>query len=217
MNKWRWIAWCAFGLLGVRAHGKSPVVIHPVGDSITHGMDQAGYRRGLARRLNDAHVDHRFVGTLFAAPDGAHDGHDGWTIDRVGNAVGEWLARFKPDVVLLMIGANDIETGADLPTSIARYRRALDQIHAARPRARVLVSEVTTIRDPAFDRAAVAFNEELSALVEADRKRGRPLTFVRMHDVLKPGDLRDLDHPTTAGNDKLAERWWLYLKPLVGG
>ena len=202
----------------VAAAEPPPWIIHPIGDSITHGMDRDGYRRPLADLLRARKVDFHFVGTLSHGSPGAaeplHDGHDGWTIDRVTNEVEGWLTHFRPHVLLVMIGANDIELGADLPTLIARYRALLTKITAAAPNARVLISEVTLIRESNFDRAAVAFNRELEILIKSEVARGRRLTFVPMHDVLKSYDLRDLDHPTTSGNAKLAERWWTLMAPI---
>ena len=198
------------------AKAAEPVVIHPLGDSITHGMDRDGYRGPLAKYLMGKNVSFRFAGTLddgsSALTERKHDGHDGWVIDQITAHVDEWARAFAPDVVLLMIGANDVETGATVEVVIARYRGLLDRIAAALPRAHVLVSEISVIRDDRFDRDAVEVNRRLRELVMA---RGAHFTFVPMHDALTKSDLRDLDHPTTRGNAKMAERWWTHLEPIL--
>ena len=114
--------------------GTTPLRIMPLGDSLTLGLDAdtpfrelSGYRARLSVLLAEQYPDLRFVfvgsqvhggtGSAEGAELYRHEGHSGYTVttpEGTSLQIGLyelcpfWLQKYQPDVVLLMIGTNDI-------------------------------------------------------------------------------------------------------------
>ena len=189
--------------------------IYPLGDSITRGLDDSGYRTALYKQLEAQGVAFHFVGSLSNGPawlpEKSHEGHNGWKIDDLIQNTDAWLALYKPDIILLMIGANDIEADDDLATIETRYRKLLSQIIAKSPTAQIYVSEVSLIRAPDWDLQAQRLNTDLPAIVSEFANKGGDVKLVPMHDILSLDQIDVLDHPTPVGNEKMATRWMSFL------
>jgi hypothetical protein len=87
------------------------IKIMPLGDSITAGDRYGGYRRLLYDLLTRDGIRFEFVGSLKGGdiPNAHHEGHSGWRIDQIESGIaGGWLDTYRPDLVLLHIGTNDI-------------------------------------------------------------------------------------------------------------
>ncbi|WP_216328905.1 DUF4038 domain-containing protein [Deinococcus aestuarii] len=184
----------------------------PLGDSITDGYNvPGGYRIELLGRLSARAPGVNLVGSLQNGPsslaDRDHEGHSGWRIDELAAQVDGWLDRAQPDVVLLMIGTNDIIQNRDLTRAPARLGALLDQISARRPSARVLVSSLPPLQNPDENRRVAAYNAALPALVASRAAQGKKISFVNVGATLTLADLADGVHPTAGGYGKLAARW----------
>ncbi|UCE05707.1 MAG: hypothetical protein JSW07_19270, partial [bacterium] len=90
--------------------------IMPLGNSITHGVHGSnpigGFRDDLADLLLNEGINFDMVGTLH---DGTnyypyHEGHPGKTAGYLANNITTWLSATDPDIVLLHIGTNDINS-----------------------------------------------------------------------------------------------------------
>ena len=90
--------------------------IMPLGDSITHGergsSPVGGFRDDLADMLLNEGINFDLVGTL---DDGTsyyphHEGHPGQTAEYLANNIITWLSATNPEIVLLHIGTNDINS-----------------------------------------------------------------------------------------------------------
>ena len=73
----------------------------PLGDSITHGSNvPGGYRIDLEDDLLAAGASFDFVGSLTNGPaqlaDREHEGHSGWRIHIMHDAILPWLTAFGP-------------------------------------------------------------------------------------------------------------------------
>jgi lysophospholipase L1-like esterase len=139
--------------------------------------------------------------------DREHEGHVGWTIDQLAVHAGEWVRASRPDVVLLMIGTNDVAVGARLESAPARLAQMVRDIHVAAPAARILLSTIPPTRIRAWEPRMKAFNGALPAVVGALRSEGISVTLVHVGDMLFEEDLRDNVHPTAAGNVLLGRAW----------
>lgn len=103
--------------------------IMPLGDSITHGEHGSnpigGFRDDLADLLLAEGINFDLVGTL---NDGTnyypfHEGHPGRTAEYLANNITTWLNSTYPDIVLLHIGTNDVNSyfsNTDITNDIER-------------------------------------------------------------------------------------------------
>jgi lysophospholipase L1-like esterase len=131
----------------------------PLGDSITYGVPVAGgYRRLLEERLGEE-MSFEFVGgqqdnsPAMSRPN--HEGHCGWTIaDYIGEGdesvdgeapIRTFVRNGAPDIVLLLVGTNDLYVGEAEFTR--RYRILLSDIYEIRPAAKVVFMEMLPRRD----------------------------------------------------------------------
>ncbi len=134
----------------------------PLGDSITDGccgentLSMFGsYRTTLFQLSLDQGKKLTFVGSHTSGPDmvgGApfpknQEGHGGFTIDDGGGRSGlqpqikGWLMATPPDIVLLMIGTNDVDIQYDLPNAPARLGKLLDTIIQNAPNTLIVLAQ----------------------------------------------------------------------------
>ena len=113
-----------------------------------------------------------------------HEGHGGWRIDQLDAIAADRLATYRPDVVLLMIGTNDLVQDHDVdgapivsPRWSTRSRRP--------PGGEVLVASIPTMADPVLAARVDAFDAALPAVVAAADARGEAVQLVDIHDAVK--------------------------------
>ena len=219
--------------------------IMPLGDSITRGVDgvtpvsdQGGYRTDLWNRLQTSgfNLDFDFVGSLSNGPDSLdpnHEGHGGWRIDQISNgrasdpdagSINDWLNAFRPDMILLKAGTNDMGFSGDSPAKAADELSGLiDQITGLLPKAKVLVASIIPV-DPSrnssirqdFDDRVIAFNELIPDIVDNKVGAGKNVTFVDIFSALTLGDLApDGFHPNAPGYSKMADVWFNAIDAIV--
>ncbi|WP_102126790.1 DUF4038 domain-containing protein [Deinococcus planocerae] len=196
---------------GPSAPARAPRVM-PLGDSITDGYNvPGGYRIELLGRLSARAPGVNFVGSLQNGPgtlaDRDHEGHSGWRIDELSARIDGWLDRAQPDVILLMIGTNDVIQNRDLGQAPARLGRLLDQIGARRPNTQVLVSSLPPLQNSEENRRVRQYNAAIPGLVKTRADQGRRVTFVNVGAALTLADLADGVHPNAGGYAKLARAW----------
>jgi lysophospholipase L1-like esterase len=193
---------------GAQAQAPPALRIMPLGDSITFGTpDRAygGYRHALGALLAKDGYAITFVGSqrsgvgVLANPE--NEGHPGWTIAEIKSGIdaGRWLENYRPDIILLHIGTNDLRRGnagavqTDLPA-------LLDDIRARLPQARIIVAQIIPYRrgpDPVYR----AYNAAIPAIVAS---RGTLVSRVDMAAILSVEDYADDLHPNDGGYDKMA-------------
>lgn len=185
------------------------VRIMPLGDSNTTGTVGGGYRTDLYQLLASDGEAPDFVGSNLGGPDSLpdknHEGHGGWTIAQIDANAVAWLRTYRPDLVLLQIGTNDMKTEATAAGAPARLAALLDKMLDADPRVRILLATIPPIRDAARQRRVEAFNRAVASIA-AGRDR---VSYVDVYGaVVQPGDFGDAVHPTRAGYSKIALRWY---------
>ncbi len=187
--------------------------VMPLGDSITAGDDENGtYRLDLWYYLQSAGVSVDFVGSLNSGPKGLpdkdHEGHWAWhTFDFFG-PLEDWVAHYQPDVVLLMIGSNDVFTYDPVETIAARLDSLVATVYAYAPGALVLVASIPPIDNASITERAEAYNLGMRTAVEARLRAGCRIAFVDMYSRVSLGDLFDGLHPSAAGYKKMAQTWF---------
>ncbi|MGP1387229.1 MAG: Ig-like domain-containing protein [Thainema sp.] len=206
----------------------------PMGDSITegdHSIDPVpgSYRtqfwqRAIADGLitDDPTLRIDFVGSAFDsdAPDALgdkdHEGHRGWTInnmrDRRLSGSDSVIDNYDPDVVMVMLGTNDVLQGSNADSVLSRLSSLIDD--ASRNDNIVLVSSLTPL-DASTDKTnasevAVAneVNSRLPGLVADKVAAGMNVFFVNAGGGLTLADINDGVHPTASGYDRLGDLWY---------
>ena len=190
--------------------------IMPLGDSITQWqcglLDNAstgdvasfgGYRgplfAGMAQHWGRLYT-YESVGGEHGC--GSHEGHSGWTCEMLADIIADSAAAYRPDVVLLMCGTNDLfyrnttanpDQGGTPAQVLDRIGTLLDRLYAVVPGVTVLISTVSDINatkcltypagacPPSMPADIAAVNAALSAKVVAPlAARGRKIF---LHDV----------------------------------
>lgn len=207
----------------------------PLGDSLT-GVGVGGpahsYRGYLEALLREAGCDFDFVGTqseaAYGGSDPDHEGHGSYTIgpdDIVGQdgtlinlyAHLEEYLQTEPDVILLLIGINDMYAGGIRPgapeRAAGKLGRLVARIQALRPGVTIFVASLAPAAryDVATWPEFHALNQAARALGEADPDDA--VYFVDLYGRLAPGweaevDLVDGIHFSERGARKVAEAWF---------
>jgi lysophospholipase L1-like esterase len=190
--------------------------IMPLGDSITDGYQiPGGYRIRLWRELREGGFDVDFVGSLrngpSALPDKDHEGHSGWRIDQIQRLVDSRIETYRPDVVLLLIGTNDILRHYHTSTAPARLGSLLDRIRALRPTTKILVSTIPPSGDQGANGGIAAYDAAVRKIVRARARAHWPVWLVDGGGQLTHADLADGVHPNVVGYEKLARAWYQVL------
>jgi len=232
-----WTVECAYWLYKVGFAVPHLGNIWPLGDSITEGVSgygirlPGGYREPLYTNLVDRGYGFKFVGsrdfnssTLLASEN--QDNHDGWSGFTIADIEGRsglyenvnaWHASIpEPDVILLMIGINDLNHGFDIATAPDRLDLLITRLFTLSPNVRLLISSLLDAEqdnpyrgDGTHDIIASVqdYNAAMVSLVAAHRALGQNIAFVDMHAGLTLADLDDGLHPNPAGHVKMGKLW----------
>jgi lysophospholipase L1-like esterase len=202
-----------------RAPAGGELRLLPLGDSLTEGVN-GGYRNRLWERLVADGRKVNYVGPRFdqwtRVPDKDHAGTPGFTVGNVLEQIDGYLARYTPDVVLLMIGTNDLAWWhVEGPAATAaRLGTLLDRIRATAPQVDVVVASIPTMKGvaPPNNLSRATLVEQYNAAVENEvRQRagaGMRVSFADVHAVVSPSDLYDDVHPNEAAHNRIADVWY---------
>lgn len=204
-------------------------------ENYNHGA-AGGYRGPLLTQLRAAGIDAAYVGDLrsgsaLAAADRAHEGHGNWIAEQLDYCAGGYaahgsvpayagyLAAQPADVVLLLIGTNNVFNGA-APAPLAALVVGLQhKIEHTSPQARVLVGLIPKRYDfsvdpaqphEAFEAVRKAFSRQLahdsgkdSPCAARDLPDMSVLTAADMTSAAAAGGV----HPNAQGYAKIAQIW----------
>lgn len=181
----------------------------PLGDSITWGVGSPsgnGYRGFLWNRLaNEGHaLDFVGSGRNGTMSDPDNEGHSGWHISEIAGIADSVLARYRPNVITLEIGTNDLNGGSQAEPAAERLHALIDQITADAPDATVLVGTVIVSTSSTEEATRPAFNAKLPGIVQAEQAAGKHVRLVDM-SALTTADLSDSLHPNDNGFGKMAD------------
>ncbi|MFF7052775.1 ricin-type beta-trefoil lectin domain protein [Streptomyces griseorubiginosus] len=193
----------------VRAAAPTALRLMPLGDSITWGVGSSsgnGYRGFLRDQLAAEGHSPDFVGSgrngTMSDPD--NEGHSGWRIDQITGIADSVLARYRPNVVTLEIGTNDLNGNYQIPTAPDRLRALIDRITGAAPDATVLVGTVIISTSGTEEANRPAFNARIPGIVQDAQAAGKHVRLVDM-SALTRADLADALHPNDTGYRKMAD------------
>jgi len=209
--------------------------ILPLGDSITEGFSlpdpsSGGYRVRLFAMATHFGKRITFVGSLRNGPadvEGVpfppwHEGHSGRDINYIGSIVSDALAS-QPDIILLMIGTNDILSSNRLDEAPDRLAMLLEKIIAADSGALIVVARITPL--PKHSMEVSKYNEGVVRVARKLADRGERIVVADMHtgfpvSLLSP-DLDGLHHtpdpihPIQEGYDHMAAVWYAAIDTIL--
>lgn len=208
--------------------------IMPFGDSITQGYNvNGGYRAPLFHLALAANRDITFVGSAndysVATVDGKafpknHEGHGGFTIEG-NNGIAKFVATsvpsYKPNIVTLMIGTNDINGNNNLADAPNRLGKLLDSIYAADANILVVLAQIVPTRTDGTNNAVKTYNAAMPNLVSTRVAKGQHIVLVDMYGAFtkdanyKQSLFADNLHPNQEGYDTMADVWFAALNPYL--
>ncbi|MFE9024059.1 GDSL-type esterase/lipase family protein [Streptomyces sp. NPDC007808] len=212
---------------GIRARGevdppplRDDIVLGPQGDSITVGensTDKNGYRLPLWNDLTPSALEDGLIsiegkrfkrdfvgdqrsGTL---PDRDHDGVSGERIDEIMERVDCTVPAYRPNVVTLHAGTNDMNQNRDLATAPDRLGALIDQVLHDAPEAVVIVATLIPSTKDGLQPRIDAYNARIPGLVKQRQEQGKHVLVADMSMVTT--DDVDGSHPNDTGYRKMAD------------
>lgn len=193
-----------------------PWTIMTLGDSITAGSnDFSVYRPLLAKKLEAAGLQVRFVGTQHTAgePEGMrHEGYGGKPVEYLADNF-ERLYRANPaDVILLHAGHNHFAEEQPVAGILAATEKIITTARTINPTVIILVAQVIPAGKLPKYSYIPELNKELPRLaaeldvVLVDQATGFDWTSDTVADKV---------HPNARGAEKMASRWFETLAPLL--
>ncbi len=213
------------------------IKIMPAGDSITFGMgDTGGYRKYLDYFLKEkGYNNFDFVGPegknsasfnyngKSVSYDDNHAGYSGYTIKQ-NSGFGSLYDVLKqknavklaqPDIVLLIIGTNDMNGNRGTSACEQDLRDLVDYILGDMPSDGMLfLSTIPELGGGMFggggDKSAqiASYNAAVKKVAEEYNSNGKRVTFADIHGCLNgTADLGDGVHPNAAGYEKMGKYW----------
>jgi lysophospholipase L1-like esterase len=214
----------------------------PLGDSITHGFGssgadgggaqhEGGYRIELFRQAVTNTKNITFVGSLANGPTTIankpfprnHEGHGGFPIAGITAVIrpagrAPLLTTYKPHIVLLKIGTNDINGNNDLANAPARLATLIDAITTDDPSALVVVSSIVPILNDNTNAAVKTYNAAIPGVVSKAAAAGKHVRFIDTYAAYvrdanwKTKLMFDNLHPNDAGYVVLGQMWYEEIK-----
>jgi lysophospholipase L1-like esterase len=208
--------------------------IMPFGDSITQGYNvNGGYRAPLFHLALAANHQITFVGSAsdYSVPtvDGMtfpknHEGHGGYTIEGnngIAQFVGTSIPSFKPNIVTLMIGTNDINGNNNVADAPNRLGKLLDSIFMRDANILVVLAQIVPSQNDGTNNAIKTYNAAIPNLVSTRVGQGQHIILVDMYGAFtsnanyKQALLGDNLHPNQTGYNLMADVWFKALSPYL--
>ena len=218
--------------------------IHPIGDSITRGTEGDTYRNYLKTIFRNNNIEVNFVGECTnAAASGSvwadypdlynllegdieHDGYGGLRInqltDMTYNTRGypkktiEQLVEDNPsDILLLMIGTNDILSNYELATVASRFDTIISRILRSAD-GHLIVSTIPPTPLPIANGKIQALNSVISPIVDSLKQIGENISFKDINAMMLNDEISsDSYHPNSKGYEKIATGWYEAISNIV--
>jgi lysophospholipase L1-like esterase len=186
----------------------------PLGDSITDGITASGaYRTKLWTNIRNAGKNVDFVGSLSGGPsalgDKNHEGHSGWRIDQIDSSINGWMDTYKPKIVILHIGTNDVLQNYNVSSAPTRLSALIDKICAKLPSGgKLYVAKIIPLSNSSQNQNVINYNNQIPGIVQSKLNSGKPVYMVDMYSALTTADLADGVHPSQNGYDKMGNVWY---------
>lgn len=230
--------YCFAQSLKNEASSSDTLKIEPLGDSITRGTKGDTYRNYLKTKLrNDAGIEVNFVGQCTNAADAGsvwadypdlfnmlegdieHDGWGGVRIDQLTDmtnntrgypkiTIEKMISDANADIILLMIGTNDIISQYLLSTAPARVDTIIRKILNSTD-GYLIVSTIPPTPLPIANGRIQTFNSPIPAIVDSYKAQGKKISFIDINSRMGNSDISDdAYHPNSSGYEKIGIGWY---------
>lgn len=207
-----------------RLLASTTVRIMPLGDSITEGFaPHDSYRYWLWNALKADGYKVDFVGSMHGVFDGTpkdtnfdqdHEGHVGWTADQILSHLPDWAGTYKPSVVLLHLGTNDMMLHQSVTGTINELSQVIDVLRKANPRVAVLFSKL--IPNVENQSGVDKLNNRIPRLIKSKSTKASPIYLVDPTTTFnRVADEYDGIHPNDSGEQKIATQFFNVLKMVL--
>jgi lysophospholipase L1-like esterase len=232
--------------------GTNVIRILPAGDSITDDCEVEGaWRRPLEPLLDSNNIPFIFIGRNASTPTRPyftktkHEGYCGavvappgvfgpvyaysetnnYTEKTIADAL-KTTAVTNPNIVLVLIGANDIGRGRDpYHTAYIDMTNLLDIILTKVPNANVIFTKITSLSNASLGYGTYStnvpiYNNALEQMVNQKRAEGLNVTLADMFSVNPYGStfyMSDHLHANAAGLTNIATEWFTRIQTLITG
>jgi lysophospholipase L1-like esterase len=194
-------------------------------------MTIGGYRIELFRQAVRNGKNITFVGQLVNGPTTVemrnfprnHEGHGGFTIDGIAaqNVTDRALSMSHPNIVLLMIGTNDINGNQDVANAPKRLGSLIDKITTSEPAALVVVASIIPIRNDGTNQRVITYNTAIKTEVSTRAASGKHVLWVDNYAVIsqnanfKTALMSDDLHPNDTGYAALGQSFYSAISAML--
>ncbi|CZR62503.1 related to acetylxylan esterase [Phialocephala subalpina] len=134
-----------------------------------------------------------------------HEGHSGFlAIDIANKYLTGWLASAKPDVVMFMLGTNDVNGRHSTTDIMAAYTKMVQEMRAINPAMKIIVDLVIPL--PSSNAGITAINNAIPDWIKTTTTAASPIVMADCNTGFPSTDLRDGVHPNLAGDAIIASR-----------
>ena len=211
-----------------------------LGNSLTNGTNKYNsYRRDLWQILHKANYNFDFIGSWNkhhgggAVPDDDfdtdHDGHSGWTIDNMFNPpdwdsirgnINKWLTEYKPDIVLIELGTNDVFQCVKVADMITKLDQLVQTLRKKNSMAKIFIAQIPPLGQQwapkklcgdsiAYETVIKDLNKQIRLYSQMANKKTSPVRAVDQFTGVNPAtDMYDDIHPNDSGEKIMAKRWF---------
>ncbi|MBD3320366.1 MAG: hypothetical protein GF350_04640 [Chitinivibrionales bacterium] len=148
-----------------------------------------------------------------------HEGWGGYRIDDIRNTIDSWFAASPPDIIMLMIGTNDINASIAVSTMVNRLNALVDEILAhpiVTPSTHLFLATVPPCQNDGLNNEALELNSYIPGIVSDRQGLGHPVHFVDAYSAVdRATDLADNLHPDSAGYAKIGMAFYHAILPVV--
>ena len=223
---------------------KQTMNILPLGNSLTNGSNMFNsYRRDLWQMLHKANYNFDFIGSWDKPNIGGnvpnadfdmdHDGHSGWKAsdllnqpdwDKQRGNIRDWLLTYKPDIVLLEFGTNEVFQCISNADAIDNIDTVIQLLRKKNKSVKIFIAQIPPLgatwadkklcnNDTEYSKAVLTFNKALLQYSKVKNSNTSPIIIVDQFTGINPAiDMYDDIHPNGIGEKKMAKKWFIAIK-----
>ncbi len=215
-----------------------------LGNSITNGTNKFNsYRRDLWQLLHNANYNFDFIGSWNRHHMGGevpdpdfdmdHDGHSGWTThdilsppdwDKQRGNINDWLKFYKPDVVLIELGTNDVFQCVPVKDAMKNISQIIGILRDKNPHIKIFLSQIPPLgaqwadkklcgTNTSYSKSIEIFNNHIIKIAAEKNTNASNVVIVDLYAGVHPAtDMYDDIHPNDIGERNMAESWYKAIK-----